>query len=68
MNAVNLLLFMDHLFKDYPFAYISLSLFYKSSLAMLQSIAKWRYAAKIEDGKPVAVEHVQQRITFDITD
>ena len=34
--------------------------------AALQSIAKWRYAAKVENGEPVAVHGVQQRIVFEI--
>lgn len=34
--------------------------------AALQSIAKWRYAAKVENGQPVAVHGVQQRIVFEI--
>ncbi|MEX2131439.1 MAG: TonB family protein [Pseudohongiellaceae bacterium] len=36
--------------------------------AAMQTIAKWRYAARIENGKPVSVANVQQRITFEIND
>lgn len=34
--------------------------------AALQTIRKWKYAARIENGKPVPVQGVQQRITFRI--
>jgi len=35
--------------------------------AALQSIAKWKYTAKVENGEPVPVHGVQQRIVFEIT-
>ena len=35
--------------------------------AALQTISKWRYAAKVENGKPMPVTNVQQRIVFEIT-
>ena len=34
--------------------------------AALQSIAKWKYTAKVENGEPVPVHGVQQRIVFEI--
>lgn len=36
--------------------------------AALQTIAKWKYAPRIQNGKPVAVHGVQQRIVFEIAD
>jgi protein TonB len=32
----------------------------------LQTIVKWKYAAKIEDGTPIPVHDVQQRITYEM--
>ncbi len=34
--------------------------------AALQSITKWRYSARVEDGRAVPVQGVQQRIVFEI--
>lgn len=34
--------------------------------AALQSISRWKYAAKVENGEPVPVHGVQQRIVFEI--
>ena len=36
--------------------------------AALQSISKWKYAAKVENGNPVPVYGVQQRIIFSMRD
>ena len=36
--------------------------------AALQSIAKWKYSARVENGEPVPVHGVQQRITFEIAE
>lgn len=35
--------------------------------AALRSIAKWKYTARVENGEPVPVHGVQQRIVFEIS-
>jgi len=36
--------------------------------AALQAISKWKYTAKVENGNPVPVHGVQQKIVFSMRD